>query len=82
MAFKTKDGKYQCSYCLKKYDDPVKADTCRDEHDLIYIPLSIEDIFALNSFLVTKDERLLTETAVRQLRKYYRLTQRKQKDKR
>jgi hypothetical protein len=82
MAFKTKKGKYQCSYCLREYDDPVRADTCRDEHDLIYVPLSHADIFALNNFLIAKDERLLTETAVRQLRKYYKLTKRKQKENR
>jgi hypothetical protein len=76
MAFKTKDGKYQCSYCLKKYDDPVRADACREEHDLIYLPLTREDIFALNAFLATKNDDYLTETLVRQVRKHRKLTQR------
>ena len=82
MAIKTKKGTYQCSYCYKEYTDPVKADVCRDEHDLIYVPLTLEDIFALNAFMVTKDERILTETLVKQIRKYYRLTKRKQKENR
>ena len=82
MAFKTKDGKYQCSYCLKKYDDPVKADACREEHDLIYLPLTREDIFALANFLHSKNEKDLTESAVRQLLKYRRLTQRRPKESR
>lgn len=82
MAFKTKDGKYQCSYCGKKYVDPVKADTCREEHDLIYLPLTREDIFALSAFLYTKNEKDLTDTLVKQILKYRKLTQRKPKENR
>ena len=82
MANKTKEGKYKCSYCGKKYDDPVKADTCRDNHDLIYLPLTREDIFALGAFLYTKNEKDLTDSLVNQILKYRRLTQRKPKENR
>lgn len=78
MAIK-KRGKYLCSYCYKEYVDATQADVCRDTHDLIYVPLTREDILALNAFLYTKNDKDLTESLVRQLRKYRKLTQRKPK---
>lgn len=82
MAFKTKEGKYQCSYCGKVYDDPVRADACREDHDLIYLPLTREDILALGAFLYTKNEKDLTDSLVKQILKYRRLTQRIPKENR
>ena len=82
MAYESKDGKYQCSYCGKKYKDPVKADACRDDHDLIYLPLTREDIFALAGFIYTGNEKDLTDSLVNQIMKYRKLTQRKPKENR
>jgi hypothetical protein len=65
MAIPTKEGKYRCSYCSKIYNDPVAADTCLANHNLIYVPLTQEDIHSFVNFLYTKDERNLTEPLVK-----------------
>jgi len=68
MAIKS-GGKYLCSYCYKPYTDPTKADSCRDNHDLIYVQISREDLARLMQFILTKDEEVLTESLVRSLKK-------------
>ena len=75
MAYKLKSGKYQCSYCEKQFDDPVAADTCRDSHDLIYVPLTRSDINSLCAFLNTGDVKHANQTAIKQLLKYRSLRQ-------
>ncbi len=70
MAIKNETGKYKCSYCDKLYDDPTQADTCREGHNLIYVPLTRDDINSLIAFLYTKNEKHLKETAVKQLLKF------------
>lgn len=59
MAIKTKDGKYQCFYCLKQYDKPEEADSCRESHDIIYIPASRVDLNKLLNFIMVPDSKLL-----------------------
>jgi len=61
MAVKTKNG-WQCNYCGKEYPNVVKADQCRDDHDLIYVPFSRSDLTRLVQFILTKEERLLSST--------------------
>jgi len=73
MALKTKKGKYKCSYCNKEYDNPTQADTCRINHDLVYVPLSKEDINRLAQFIITKEEKLLTESMVKSILKHRRV---------
>ena len=65
-------GKYYCSYCHLEYSDPIKADSCRDKHDLIYVALSRDDLNKLLQFLHLGHEELLTESMMRSLRKYLR----------
>ena len=63
-------GKWHCGHCGKPYDDPYKADSCRESHDLIYVPLSKTDLNRLINFIYTKDEQLLTESLMKTLNKY------------
>lgn len=73
MAIKHKSGKYQCSYCLKLHDDPIAADTCRENHNLIYIPFTRKGLQSLITFLYTKNEKDLDVEMVQNLLKYNRL---------
>ena len=70
MAIKTQYGTYLCGYCGKVYVSATKADECRDQHELIYIPLTKTDLNRLLQFLYTKDESLLTESLVDTLQTY------------
>ncbi|KKN45721.1 hypothetical protein LCGC14_0680390 [marine sediment metagenome] len=58
MAVKTKTG-YKCFYCEKSFTHPEKADVCRDSHDLVYIPMSREDLNKLRNFIMIPDEKIL-----------------------
>ncbi len=73
MAIKHKSGKYQCSYCLQLYDTPTEADTCREKHELIYIPFTRKGLQSILTFLYTKNEKDLDEKTVQILLKYNRL---------
>jgi len=70
MAIKTQYGTYLCGYCGKAYTSATKADECRDQHELIYIPLTKTDLSRLLQFLYTKNEELLTESLVNTLQTY------------
>jgi hypothetical protein len=59
VANKTKDGKYQCFYCMKQYSKSEEADKCREEHDLIYIPISRSDASKVLNYLFVPDVRIL-----------------------
>lgn len=76
MAIKTEDGKFKCAYCGKLYDELTLANKCKTSHDLIYVPLTIEDIRSIINFMYTKEEKHLTEKAVQQFMKYKTFTQR------
>ncbi len=70
MAIKLPNGKYSCSYCDRVYNTPTEADFCRDNHNLIYIPISKSDLNQLIHFLYMKDDSLLTKSMVKTLTTY------------
>ncbi len=70
MAIKLPDGRYKCSWCNKIYSDPSKADACRADHDIVYVPMLRSDINRLLQFMITKDDKLITETMHRSLTKF------------
>lgn len=60
MAIKTKDG-YKCAYCGRKFTRAYDADIHRDnEHDIIYLPISREDLNRLMNFIYSGNQELLT----------------------
>lgn len=69
MAIKAKD-KWACSYCGKQFKRSMDADLCRDNHDLVYVMLSKNDLNRLVQFIFLRDEELLTPTLVKSLRFY------------
>lgn len=70
MAHKVSTGRYLCGYCNKEYSDPIRADSCKESHDLVYIALSKSDLNKLLNFIYLRDEELLTESLMRNLTKY------------
>ena len=58
MALKAGE-KYRCFYCEKIYSKPEEADSCRESHNLVYIPASREDLDKLIMFLSSGERRLL-----------------------
>lgn len=71
MAVKVATG-YACGYCGKVFDQASKADICRDEHNLIYVPLSTADLNNLLNFIQSKDEAFLTSRLMDTLQRYLR----------
>ncbi len=67
MSIKTKDGKYQCFYCLKSYSSPVSADSCREEHDIAYLPLSRSDINKLLNYMFIPDPKIIQGTRIAEI---------------
>jgi hypothetical protein len=61
MAIKTKDGKFKCMYCEKIYDHPEKADVCRDEHNIKYLPISEEDLNKLANYIMYPNRKLIMD---------------------
>jgi hypothetical protein len=68
--FDSKKKIYRCTYCSKEYDNSAKADSCLEEHHLILVPISREDIKRLVQFIYLKDERILTPTLTHTLMKF------------
>lgn len=65
-------NKNQCFYCLKFYEDPVKARACENSHDLVYVPIMRDDLNRLINFIATGERNLLTERLSRTLLRYTR----------
>ena len=72
MAIKQVDGTYRCSYCNKIFDRSQEADACRDSHQLIYLPITKNDLNHLINFIYSKEEKLLTASLMNTLIKYSR----------
>ena len=70
MAIKLPDGRYKCMWCNKIYATPSEADNCRENHDIVYVPMLRSDINRLLQFMATKDEQLITETMYGSLQRF------------
>lgn len=49
MALKQDDGKFKCLFCEEEYEHEQKADECMVNHNLIYVPMTREE---LNQFIM------------------------------
>lgn len=72
MSIKTVDG-YACSVCGIVYDNPTQADVCRDNHELLYVPMSRTELNRLLNALVLGDITIVPQSLLETLRKYARL---------
>lgn len=72
MAKKLGTAQYKCKYCDKIYHNELLATSCEQSHEIIFVPLTREDIQRLMQFMVTGEPGLLTKSLVNTLRKYSR----------
>jgi len=63
---------HKCIYCGKTYPALRDKELCMASHDLIYVPITKEDLMRLNQFLVTGEKKLLTKTLLRTITNYAR----------
>ena len=69
MPIKTPDG-FKCPYCNTVYNNEIRAVSCEQAHDLVYVAFKREDLYYLIQFLYSKDESLLTPSLMNTLRRY------------
>lgn len=72
MVKKLDTGKYICAICGKEWSRDTYAISCEQSHEMIYVPISRDDLFKLMMFIRTKDESLITESLWKVLNKYSR----------
>lgn len=72
MAYKIKDGLYTCSLCGRSHQTYQLADSCRDSHEVLYVPLTPAELNRLVSFIYSKDDSLITEGLVTKLQRFSR----------
>lgn len=71
MAIKLSNGKFRCMFCNFTDNSAIIVDAHRDkEHDFVLVPLLREDIVRLQQFIMTKDEKLITERLWNTIRTY------------
>jgi hypothetical protein len=72
MANKLSDGSYACSVCGENYGSMVKADRCREQHDMLYIPMSRSELNLLLHAIVLEDVSAIPDSLRLTLEKYQR----------
>jgi len=70
MAIKIQDVGYMCSICNRIHPTPAKADACRDEHDMLFIPMSHTELNRLLNGILLGDLSIIPESLLMTLRKY------------
>lgn len=72
MARLLPNKKWQCSICNKEYPTSVKADACRESHDMVYLRISKTDLSRLYQFLYTKNDKLISPELIETIGRYAR----------
>lgn len=72
MAIKIKEGGFACSVCGNKFSSSAHADACRDSHDLIYLPVSTEELNLLWNAIVLGNTELIPPSLLDTIRRYTR----------
>ncbi len=70
MAIQMLDGTWACSICGKKYVNAPRADSCRESHDMLYIPMSKTDLNRLIHALMNEDFDMVPKGLWETLQKY------------
>lgn len=79
MAIKLSSGKFACPICYKAYPQASRADDCKTNHNVVYIPFTHTELNRLIHSLQFGDSSLISEELWNKLRDYAR-TASKQKD--
>lgn len=62
MAIKQPDGTFNCGVCGMNYGIAAKADQCRDNHNLVYLPLTKDELNRLLMAMKLGDMSLVSES--------------------
>lgn len=65
-------AKYKCLYCQKQYTTVRARDQCLESHDIVYVPISRSDLNRLLNFIMSRNEKYLTESLTSTLFRYVR----------
>lgn len=74
MAKANKDGTFSCSGCGKTYSSPVHADSCRDSHEILYIPITKMELNRLINAIYSGDSSIIPYQLIEKLKRYARNT--------
>lgn len=72
MAKEKVNGKFACSVCEKEYASAIHADACRDAHDLLYIPMSKDQLNRLINAIYANNMEIVPPSLIRTLQKFAR----------
>ena len=72
MAKTLRDGMFACSVCGEKYSSPQHADACRDAHNLLYIPMTKDELNLLLNSIYIGNFSILPVSLIETLKKYAR----------
>lgn len=72
MAQTLKNGKFACSVCGKVYSSPAHADSCRDSHELLYIPVTKTELNRLINAIYSGDSSIIPFSLIETLKRYAR----------
>ena len=61
---------HKCMICSKEYETLRERDKCVESHDIVYIPLTREELNRLTNFIMIGERQLLTEELVKKLFKF------------
>ncbi len=73
IATPNPEGKYKCSICGKTWETELYKISCEKGHNVIYIPMTKEQIFKLVQFFFTMDKELIPSGFVEMLMKFTRV---------
>lgn len=73
MAIKLDNDRWACSICGEIYGQSSRADNCRDSHNMLYIPISKDELNRLINAIVLEQFDMIPPSVLRTLQKYARL---------
>ena len=76
MAINLHNGQWACSVCGSKWGGALQADSCRDAHEMLYIPMSKNDFNMLVHAIGFGDVSVIPDTLRETIRKYQRIQSR------
>lgn len=60
----------RCNICSKEYESIKERDECTASHEIIYVPLTREELNRLTNFIMIGERKLISESLVKKLFKF------------
>jgi hypothetical protein len=72
MAIKMSDGTFACPICGIKHAKEIDAETCKNSHEMLYIPITKTELNRLINGILLENFKLIPESLIDTLMKYQR----------